>query len=293
MSEAHVAVNGVELCTQSFGDPDAPALVMIMGARASMLGWPTGFCEQLAAKGRFVIRYDNRDTGRSTRYPVGAPAYDLRDLADDAVGVMAAYGREDAHVCGMSMGGMIAQLVALRHPERVRTLTLISTTPDPLVASEEGNDGGGALPLPRQDVTAVAMAGAELDWADKAVVTDHIVELLQLLLGTKHRATEAATLRERIEEEIERTEDTTPLVANHGIAVGATPRWRLRLGEITAPTLVVHGTEDGILPFPHAEALAEDIPGAHLLALDGVGHELPRPEWDVITDALVAHTDGR
>ena len=128
MSERIVQANSVDICTESFGDPSDPALLLIMGAMASMLWWPEGLCRRLAERGRFVIRYDNRDTGRSVTYEPGRPGYTLDDLTDDAAGVLDAYEVERAHLIGMSLGGMIAQLAALQHPARVATLTLIASS---------------------------------------------------------------------------------------------------------------------------------------------------------------------
>ena len=125
MTPQRITANGVDLCTESFGSPADPALLLIMGATASMIAWPDAFCEKLAAGGRFVIRYDSRDTGRSTVYPPGTPPYTLEDLADDAIGVLDAYGIDRAHVAGMSLGGMIAGPVgagsALRDSIRIAT----------------------------------------------------------------------------------------------------------------------------------------------------------------------------
>ena len=118
-----------EIVSQTFGDPGNPAMLLIMGAMASMLWWPEALCRKLAGEGRFVIRYDNRDTGRSTKYPPGEPPYTFDDMADDAMHVLDDHGIGKAHVVGMSMGGMVAQLVALKHPSRVISLTVISSSP--------------------------------------------------------------------------------------------------------------------------------------------------------------------
>ena len=128
MTEKMVVSGDAELCTEAFGEPVHPAVLMIMGAMASMLWWPAELCAGLARSGRFVIRYDNRDTGRSTSYEPGKPPYTSDDLVDDAVAVLDGYGIERAHIVGMSMGGALAQVVALKHPARVATLTAISTT---------------------------------------------------------------------------------------------------------------------------------------------------------------------
>ena len=129
MNESVIRADGIELATQAFGDPGQPPVLLIMGAMASMLWWPDAFCERLAGQGRHVLRYDNRDTGHSTTYPPGEPPYAFDDMANDAVRVLDGYGISSAHLVGTSMGGMIAQLVALKHPARVASLTAISSSP--------------------------------------------------------------------------------------------------------------------------------------------------------------------
>jgi pimeloyl-ACP methyl ester carboxylesterase len=150
MTERMIKSNGVDICTEAFGDPSATPILLIMGASASMLMWPEEFCEQLAAGGRYVIRYDNRDTGRSIHYPVGEPGYTVEDMADDAAAVLDAYGLATAHIVGASMGGMITQVFALRHRDRARTITPIMSTPDPsaVMAVMTGADDAGALSPP-------------------------------------------------------------------------------------------------------------------------------------------------
>jgi pimeloyl-ACP methyl ester carboxylesterase len=184
------------------------------------------------------------------------------------------------------MGGMIGQLVALRHPARIRTLTAIMSTPDPspvftLTAS-------GELPPPTPEVLARLAAREALDWDDEAAVVDGVVETFRVLAGT----------RDPFDEGHQRALATIELFrspcfassGNHGIAVSTTPAWRHRLGEVTCPVLVIHGDEDPILPLPHGVALAADIPGARLLTLEGVGHELPIGSWDCVIDAILDHT---
>jgi pimeloyl-ACP methyl ester carboxylesterase len=124
-----ISEGGVEIATQAYGDPEHPTLLLVMGAMASMLWWPQDFCTALAGRGLHVIRYDNRDTGRSTKYEPGAPPYGFDDMADDAIRVLDGYGVEAAHIAGMSMGGMIAQIAALKYPDRTLSLTAISTSP--------------------------------------------------------------------------------------------------------------------------------------------------------------------
>src|SRR5829696_8720248 len=170
-NERIIRANGVDLCVQTFGDRADPPILLIMGGASSMDWWEDGFCERLAAGSRFVIRYDHRDTGRSVSYEPGAAPYSLRDLAEDAVGLLDAFGLESAHLVGMSMGGWIGQLVALDHPDRVASLTLISTSPTAHEASDPD------LPEASEELQALfAQEASEPDWSDRDAVIDYIVE---------------------------------------------------------------------------------------------------------------------
>jgi pimeloyl-ACP methyl ester carboxylesterase len=287
-----VATDTVDLCTEAFGDPADPTVLLIMGASASMIRWDDRFCRRLAAGGRHVVRYDQRDVGRSTTDAPGQAAYTLEHLADDAVALLDHVGVERGHLVGASMGGMIAQLVALRHPARVATITAIMSTPDPSAATAHLTDGHASpLPPPTPAVLDRIARRLELDWTDDAAVVEDVVAMFRVLAGSRHPFDEA---HERALATIELIR--SPCLAsssNHGIAVATTPPWRRRLDEIACPTLVIHGTEDPILPFAHGQALAAEIRGARLLPLDGVGHELPMATWDCIVAAVLAHTsDG-
>lgn len=147
--------NGVDLCVQTFGDPRDPALLLVHGATASMLAWDDDFCRRLAAGGRFVIRYDQRDTGRSVGYPPGPPPYSLDDLAADTVGLLDAFGLSRAHVVGRSLGGTLAMRIALARPERVASLTLVATSP-----------GGAGLSPPSQAFLAHIESARPPDWSE-------------------------------------------------------------------------------------------------------------------------------
>ena len=290
MTERMIKSNGVDICTQAFGDPSATPILLIMGASASMLMWPEEFCEQLAAGGRYVIRYDNRDTGRSIHYPVGEPGYTVEDMADDAAAVLDAYGIDTAHIVGASMGGMITQQVALRHRNRARTITPIMSTPDPgaIMAAMAGGDDSTALSPPTAEVMAVAMSPEPLDFADKQAVIDNRVKMFRILHGPAYPYDEAA-----MADIASRDFDRDPNLAstqNHALAIQQTPSWRSRLSSLDIPTLVIHGTADPILPYDHGVALAKEIPGAELLTMEGVGHELPREEFDNVIGAILRHT---
>jgi pimeloyl-ACP methyl ester carboxylesterase len=268
------------ICSETFGRREDPAVLLIMGAMASMLWWPDEFCERLAGAGRFVIRYDNRDTGRSIGYDPGTATYTDDDLAADAVGVLDEHGVERAHVVGMSMGGALAQVVALAYPDRVLSVTAISTT-------AVGEESSG-LPGPTAEYMRHAAAFADLDWTDTKAVGDLIVEDARQLAGTRHPFDEAAA-RELVTRDLERATDPSRL-ANHNSIGGDEARWKGRLRELAVPLLVIHGTADPLFPYPHGVALAEAVPGAKLVTIEGGGHELHERDWDQILGAIVGHT---
>jgi pimeloyl-ACP methyl ester carboxylesterase len=276
-----VLANGVELCVQTFGDPESPAILLIGGAATSMDWWEEEFCERLASGPRFVIRYDLRDTGQSVSYEPGAPQYGGPDLVTDAVGLLDALRLARAHVVGMSMGGGIAQRLALDHADRVASLTLIATSP-----------GGADLPPMSDELRAwFEEPPPEPDWSDRQAVVDYIVEDLRQHAGTlPFDEEEMRAFAGRI---VDRTVNIASSMKNHYLLEGDEPVGP-RLGELTAPTLVLHGTEDPLFPYGHAEALAAEIPGARLLPLEGMGHELPpRPMWDQVVAAILDHTAER
>jgi pimeloyl-ACP methyl ester carboxylesterase len=268
----------VEICSETFGERDDPAVLLIMGAMASMLWWPDEFCRRLAGSGRFVIRYDNRDTGRSTGYEPGTATYTSDDMVGDAIRVLDEHGVQRAHVAGMSMGGGLAQQLVLDHPERALSLTAISTS---------AIDGGGGLPGPTPEYMEHAAAFAGLDWSDTDAVADLIVRDARALSGTRHAFDEAAA-REFVKRDLERAIDPSRLV-NHNSVGGGGGRAR-RARDIGVPLLVIHGTADPLLPLPHGLALAEAVPGATLVTVEGGGHELHEDDWDQMLAAIAAHT---
>lgn len=284
-NERLIRANGVDLCVETFGDPTDPAILLIMGAAASMLSWEDEFCERLAAGSRLVIRYDQRDTGRSVSYEPGCPPYTLRDLVGDAVGILDASRLASAHLVGMSMGGAIAQLVALDHSDRVASLTLISTSP-----AGPGSDDPD-LPAMPEEVRTRFSAAVEPDWSDRGAVIDYIVDIERTCAGDS-RSFDEAGMRDLAGRVVDRTVNIESSLTNH-FAMDGGERWRERLGAVGAPTLVVHGTEDPVLPYGHAIALAKEIPGAELLALEQTGHELPRAVWEIVVPAILEHTSRR
>jgi pimeloyl-ACP methyl ester carboxylesterase len=276
-----VQVNGVDLCVETFGSPTDPAILLVMGAGASMDWWQDEFCARLAAGPRYVIRYDHRDTGGSTSYPPGEPGYTGDDLVADAAALLAVLGVRRAHVVGQSMGGALAQLLALDHPERVASLTLVATSP-------AGPDPD--LPPMSDEAGAAFAAVAEPDWSDRAAVIEYLTE--QWRAGaSRSRPFDVEGTRALCARVVERTTNMESSSKN-AYAADASDRWRERLGGLDVPTLVVHGTEDPVFPLGHGEALAREIPGAELLTLEGAGHELPRRDWDVVVPAILRVSQG-
>ena len=277
-----VPANGVELCVQTFGEPEDPAILLIGGMSSPMDWWEDELCERLAAGPRYVIRYDYRDTGRSTTYPPGQPGYTGADLRDDAVALLDTLGIHQAHLVGISMGGAIAQCIAVDASDRVSSLTLIDTT-----AALSGGPAG--LPGPEPELLAhfeAAQQQPDLDWADRAAVVERLVEDQRAFMRRGFDETRVRTIVEQI---VERSIDIAAMANHAQLEPGREPKGCL--ADIGAPTLVVHGTADPLFPLGHGEALATAIPDATLLPLQGVGHELPPPaDWDTFVTALLRHT---
>jgi pimeloyl-ACP methyl ester carboxylesterase len=278
-SETTIPSGDAEIVTQAFGVPTDPPVLLIMGQMASMLWWPDELCERLADAGRYVIRYDNRDTGRSTAYQPGNPPYTGDDLAADAVAVLDGYGVSRAHLVGMSMGGAIAQVVTLEHPERVATLTAISTT---TVAPSDRD-----LPGPTHEYMKQAAAAESLNWSDTDAVAEFLVRDARALAGTSHPFDEAAA-HELVMRDLERTARPASLV-NHSL-LGDDNGDGLPNGDLAAPLLVIHGTADPLFPYEHGVALAGSVPAADLVTIEGGGHELHEDDWPQVLDVIVAHT---
>jgi pimeloyl-ACP methyl ester carboxylesterase len=278
-----VEVNGVELCVQTFGDAGDPPVLLVMGLSASMLHWEDEFCERLAEGSRFVIRYDHRDTGRSVTYPPGAPGYTGSDLDADAAGVLDALGVSPAHVVGFSAGGGIAQILALDYPDRLASLTLISTSPG----------SGGDLPgMSAELIARFADPPPEPDWSDREAVIAYLVDE-ERAYAARSRPFEEAERRELAGRILDRTIDIAAAMKNHWVLPDDGEGWRERLGDIRVPTLVIHGTEDPFFQLGHALALEREIPGARLVRVERMGHELPRAAWEVVVPEILRHTAPR
>jgi pimeloyl-ACP methyl ester carboxylesterase len=281
VAERMIDANGVDLCTEPFGDSSSPPILLIAGIGSSMLWWEEGFCRKLADAGRFVIRYDHRDTGRSIAYEPGRPGYSGADLVADAAGVLDAYDIAAAHLVGVSAGGAFAQLLALDHPERVLSLVLISTSPATPTDRE--------LPPPTEEFGRF-VSNAAADWSDAGSVVDYLVDFSRVLLGGERPFAEE-TIRDLARRDIERARNFSAAQNHDVLPEGESSK--KPLSSIAAPTLVMHGTADPMFPIGHGEALAEEIPGARLLRLEGAGHGIDRADWDSIVPAILAHSTAR
>jgi pimeloyl-ACP methyl ester carboxylesterase len=284
MPEEIARVGDVELAYERFGDPSRPALLLVMGLATQMLGWREAFCAQLAERGFHVIRYDNRDVGRSTRFSAHRPpttrelilrdaraaAYTLADMADDGVGLLDHLGIARAHVVGASMGGMIAQTMAVRHPDRV--LTLVS------IMSNTGARWSGQ-PSPR--LYGILLKPAP---ADRDGFVERQVEVLRRI-GSPGFPRDEDDLRQMATMSFERGHD--PAAAGRQLAaILASGDRTEQLRSIRVPTLVIHGDKDRFVAPSGGRATAKAIPGARLLTIAGMGHDLPRGAWPQIIDAI-------
>lgn len=289
--ETMVQANGIELCYEVFGDDAAEPLVLIMGLGAQMTMWDDEFCAQLAGRGFRVIRFDNRDIGKSTKFagskrltpmelvrlrflriPVAAP-YRLEDMARDVVGLLDALQVESAHIVGLSMGGMIAQELAISFPKRVRSLTsIMSTTGDP------------RLPQPTREAAAMLMAPPPISRED---YIRRFAETWKVLRVGSFPQDEAKD-RERAERNFAR--GLSPAGVGRQLrAVLASGSRKERLKAVRVPSLVIHGSVDPLVRPAAGRDTAASIPGAKLLMIDGMGHALPIPMWRTVIEAIAQH----
>lgn len=273
--------NGVELGIEVFGR-DADPLVLLAGG-TTMLSWPDAVCERLAAGGRRVVRYDLRDSGASTTLDPEAPAYSLRDLAADAAALVGALGAATAHLGGVGVGGMVAQIAALDHPDAFSALTLVGTRP---VAPGPADDD-----LPDHDAeTMDALFSRPMpDWTDRTAVAAFAADGAELLGNDPEQARATAA---RIWDRTPSTEPAVQAANQLGMVfsrLDCAPRWRERLGELALPTLVVHGRNDPFFPVGNAEALATAIPDARLLVLDEMGTAIPDTAAGKVAVAMLEH----
>jgi pimeloyl-ACP methyl ester carboxylesterase len=288
MPEQFARAGAVELCYETFGDPADPALLLIMGLGTQMIAWDPAFCGQLVDCGFHVIRYDNRDIGRSTHFDsvrppnpseiltrrIKHPAYLLNDMADDAVGLLDALDIDRAHVVGASMGGMIAQVVAVRHPDRVRSLTSIMST-----------TGGRLVGQPAPRVFPFFLRRRE---EDPAAAAERMVKLFGVI-GSPGFPRDVERLRALIRESIARSANDMAGTGRQLAAVLASGNRTRDLARITAPTLVIHGTSDRMVGKSGGRATSRAIPGARMELIEGMGHDLPPGAWPRIVDLIAEH----
>jgi pimeloyl-ACP methyl ester carboxylesterase len=228
----------------------------------------------LAARNRFVLRFDNRDTGLSTKYPVGAPGYSLEDMADDVIAVLDGFGIARAQLVGVSMGGIIGQIVGLKYPARLISLVVVSSTP---IGGEHGN-----LPGPSKAFTAIAQRGGNVDWNDREQAVKQLLEWGRVLAGSGQAFDEGAA-RTLIEADFDRSGGLAHGTNHFSLKGGE--RWSARLPELQPPLYVLHGRLDPLFPMEHGRALARAVPGATLVELPG-GHGLDRAAWGPLIDVL-------
>ncbi|HEX3182345.1 MAG TPA: alpha/beta hydrolase [Beijerinckiaceae bacterium] len=291
--EQFAKANGIELCYDTFGDRKDPPLLLIMGLGAQMILWDDGFCTALAARGFYVIRFDNRDIGRSTKVageapplpklleqsltgkPIEAP-YTLRDMAADAVGLMDALGISRAHVVGASMGAAITQELAINFADRLLTATCIM-----------GTSGDPRLPPPTQEAMAVLMTPTPLD---RDAYMERFLWTWRVLRGSAFPEDEA---RERARaERIFARGINPPGVARQLAAIFASGDRSAALPKVRVPMLVIHGTADPLVPVEGGRAIAAGVPGARLVEIEGMGHALPPAVWDEVVEEVEKHARG-
>jgi pimeloyl-ACP methyl ester carboxylesterase len=288
----YVTVNGIQIEYDTFGDRSFPALLLIAGNGAQMIFWDVEFCELLAKKGYFVIRFDNRDAGLSTKFEeAGIPdfpaaikaamegkpvesAYSLDDMADDAVGLLDALGIEKAHICGASMGGMIAQVISYRHPKHVLSLTSIMST-----------TGNPDLPQGKPDAIAAVVAPAP---EEREAYVEHNVNIWRRIWSPGFPFEEKRA-RTFLEKSYDRSYYPRGM-ARQNTAILASGDRRPLLSSIKIPTLVIHGADDPLIPVEGGKDTARVIPGASLLIIHGMGHDMPKGVWAEIVDAISDHT---
>ena len=291
---AYALANGMQLCYETFGDPADPPLVLVMGLATQMIVWDEEFCTMLAAHGFHVVRFDNRDIGLSTKLlharTPGLPElvlaqatglrfrvpYTLRDMATDTVGLLDALGIAAAHVVGASMGGMIAQEIALAYPSRVRTLTSIMSST-------------GDRKLPRARPRALAVLARRIPHDREGYIRAY-VDTWHVLAGDNFPFDAAYWARQGAASYARGINPGG--AARQLLAIVASGSRKARLRGLAVPALVIHGTADPLIPVEHGLDTARTIPGAKLMLIEGMGHSFPREVWPRIIDAIAQHASA-
>ena len=289
-----IDANGISITYDTFGHSGHPPLLLVMGLGAQMTAWDDEFCAQLAAEDLYVIRYDNRDVGLSSHFDdQGVPdmqqlvadmmagntpniAYTLDDMAADGMGLLTALGVDQAHICGASLGGMIVQTMAINHPDRVLTMTSIMST--------TGNPG---LP-PASPEAMAALTSERADNVEQAM--DRAVAVAKVI-GSPGFPQDEARTRAKAKASFERSFYPDG-VARQMAAIVAHGDRRSGLGQLQLPTLVIHGTDDPLVPVTGGVDTHENIEGAELMLIEGMGHDLPRETWNQIVGGIAALTRG-
>jgi pimeloyl-ACP methyl ester carboxylesterase len=292
MIMAKANANGIQIEYDTFGDPSLPPILLIMGLGGQMIMWEEEFCKQIVNKGFYVIRFDNRDVGLSTKFEeAGIPdimaavtanlqgrevqsCYSLDDMADDAVGLMDALGINKAHICGASMGAMITQVIGYRHPSRVLSLIPIM-----------GSTGRPDLPPAKPEAMQFLLTPAPVE---REAYIEYGIKMWKVLYASfpfdeAHITKLSAALYDRA--------FYPQGMARQLMAILANGNRKPRLASVTAPTLVIHGAEDPLVPVEGGKDIAESIPGAKLLIIDKMGHSLPKEVWPQIIGAIAKHTE--
>jgi pimeloyl-ACP methyl ester carboxylesterase len=286
-----VTANGIQIEYDTFGNRSCPALLLIAGNGAQMIFWDVEFCELLAKKAYFVIRFDNRDAGLSTKFEeAGIPdfpaaikalmegkpvqsAYSLDDMADDAVGLLDVLDIEKAHICGASMGGMIAQVISCRHPKHVLSLTSIMSS-----------TGNPDLPQAKPETIAAVLAPAP---EERGAYIEHNMNIWRTIWspGFPFEEKRARTFMEKSYDRSYYPQG----MARQNIAILANGDRRPSLSSLKVPTLVIHGADDPLIPVEGGKDTARVIPGARLLIINGMGHDMPKGVWVEMVDAISKH----
>lgn len=290
---SRVKANGIEIEYETFGDPSGRPLLLIIGLGAQMIHWDDDLCKDLAERGHYVIRFDNRDAGLSTKFEAAGvpdlmkifgklmggekitPPYTLEDMADDAAGLLDALKIEKAHICGMSMGGMIAQTLVIRHPSRVLSLTSIYST-----------TGNPEVPQPTPEVTGLLITPPP---QERGANIEHMVHVFKTIAGTGFPFDEPWT-RKIMAESYDRS--FYPQGLGRQLVAVVTQENRVpALASVKVPTLVIHGTADPLIPVEGGKDTARAISGAQLMLIEGMGHDLPHGgAWPRIVEAIASHT---
>ena len=286
-----VQANGITIEYAETGPSDAHVILLTMGLGMQLIAWPQSLVDGLAARGFRVVSFDNRDVGHSTSMPSAGslatsammaraffglpvrPPYSLNDMARDALGLMGALGIGQAHVVGVSMGGMIAQILAIEHPERVKSLTSIMST-----------TGDRKLPGPKARLLRALLRPRP---RDKAVAVRQGMELFRLIAGSSYPPTDAE-LRAKVERAVQRSY-RPGAVSRQLIAIQAAPSRVHALRRVRAPTLVLHGSDDPLVPMAGGEDTAANVPGARLRIVPGMGHFLPEALVPLLVDEIAGH----